>query len=233
MQTRIFYPQTSSERYPRDVEETTELFGQLLFQPRRLGAVVHPDFREYLEGEDEPALVGLQALQEYRYQFGEPKLHRATFFAVPPHLARLRLNGGGRFTFDGLMELDFRIPYDSLAPEWREGFNEDDDAFRIGGGVPVVLRMWEPNYSRPLTADEALPLGIPAGTRMIMERSYWPYLVNGLGRPHEQIAHVAEQVRYFAQTRRPMWTAPNWTHSWVAYNTLMDDKFASNPLGSY
>lgn len=224
MDVRFYYPDTSRETYPFDIEGAAAEFAQLLFDPDNLGRVVHRNFKEYLAGEG-LSLDGLQELQEYRRQFGHPVLQRVNFFVVPPSRATYRLNGGGRFTFDAIMELNFGIPFDSLAPAWRKGLNEDDV-------VPVQLRMREPTYSRPLTAaDEPMP-GVPQGKRMIFERSYWPYLANAMGEPHDQIGHVAEQVAFYARTRTPMWTAPTWTPTWVAYNETQEEMFTSDPTAS-
>lgn len=221
MQSFVYYPPTTKERYSPGVEETAKKFAELLFSPGRLGEVTHPDFREYLEGEG-LTLNGLAALQEYRYRFGWPVLHRVNFFAVPLSGAGLRLSGGGKWTFAALMELSFTIPFDSLMREWRSGLNKDDE-------VPVQLRMIEPTFSRVLTADDEPVEGVAVGTRLVHERSYWPFLVDRVGQPHDQIAHVGKQAAYFARHRRPMSESPSWVPSWVAYNLTQEDKFAYDP----
>jgi len=118
------------------------------------------------------------------------------------------------------------IPYGSLFPAWRAGLSPDDV-------VPVQLRMLEPSYSRLVLEDQARIMGIPGGTRMIVERFATPYLIDRMGVHGDQFDHVGEQAAFYARHRRPMWELPDlsgWVPTWIAYNRTFEDKFAQDPV---
>jgi len=224
-----FYPETTDERYDPDIQSLAEVAAWLLFMPNRLGAAYHKRFKEFAPDHDDPTLDGLAAFQEYRYRLGEPELLSAYHYVIPPSRALRRLGGPGRYNWNSLLELTMLIPYNSLFPDWRGGLGPDDK-------VPFQLRILEPNYSRILNGDEAPVIGMPQGTRLIMERFATPYLIDHMGVHGDQFALAGEQAAFYAEHRKPMWEMPErsgWVPTWVAYNEQFEDTFAMNPVSPY
>ncbi|HSE61531.1 MAG TPA: hypothetical protein VLA88_04525 [Candidatus Saccharimonadales bacterium] len=177
--------------YPADVVETAKLFTELLFSPRRLGEVTHPDFVD-LTPSGEKFLEGLPALQEYRAKFGHPELVSVRMVAVPPEKAALIPGTNTPYTIDHFFDLTFWLSVEDLPP----GVEVD---LPPATQILTVVRMREPYLIRAITPEEAERFGLEPGKLMVCGRTHWPVGEVTMSEPRGQFGLVARQAAYCAR----------------------------------
>jgi hypothetical protein len=185
-EVRFRYPNGTppEQHYDPGVERTGRKFMPILFQPHRLHEVTSPGFVEH-HSDGQVTLVGLQALLDYRAQFGGPTLLKADMLAVPRQLIPvIDAPDNPRFNFSTVTEFTFLLP--EGAPQF-----------------PTKVRMWESLDVRP-------PISVVGGHErtLVHGRTYRPLGATGLLTETNQHDFVQDQVEYFLENGEPMPMAP-------------------------
>jgi len=183
--------------FDQRVEAVGRRFMELLFAKPAEGAaaftaethplaeVVHPDFIEITEGR--VSLRGLQALVDYRNNFGGPTLLSAEMIAATENLPAVTTEEEDESlatNFSTFTDFRFNLPHG--APQFQ-----------------TLVRMWESLDIRPAPTPE------DPERLMVFGRTYQPLGPNGfLPDAHGQHQFVGDQVAYFTEHGHEMPVTP-------------------------